>query len=73
MPLVPGDIKINPPIQSTLAGNGNRTWQVYRIHFSIRGTGNYSVDVPVLDYTPQKAQAAIEAKAKAICETLDLF
>lgn len=73
MALQPGDIKVNSPIQTTLAGDGQRSYQVYRIFFSIRGEGNYSVDVPVNGFTPDMAQMAIEAKARTICDTLDLF
>jgi hypothetical protein len=73
MALVPGDIKIVPPLQQTLAGDGTRSYKVYRIRFAIRGEGNYSVDIPVDGYTPEKAQKAIEDKARGICETLDLF
>lgn len=73
MALQPGDVKIVPPIQTTLSGDGQRSYQVYRIHFSIRGEGSYSVDVPVNGFSPETAQAAIEAKARVICETLDLF
>lgn len=73
MALQPSDIKINPPIQETLAGDGVRSIRVYRIYFSLRGEGNYHVDVPMDGYSPELAMQAIEAKARAICETLDLF
>lgn len=71
--IIAGEIKILPPIQTTLSGDGMRSFQVYKIFFTIRGNGSYSVEVPVEGFTPQIAQAAIEAKANEIIDTLDLF
>lgn len=73
MALQPGDIKIVPPIQETLGGDGQRSFRVFKVFFTVRGGGPYSVEVPVNGFSPEVLQSAIEAKAKVLCEALDLF
>lgn len=71
--MVTGEVKLITPIQSTVgAVNGNAV-PVFRIYFTVRGEGAYSVMVPQEGYTPDKGVAAVMAEAKKIIDTLDAF
>lgn len=71
--IVPGDIKIVPPIQTTYGKVGTSSVPVYKIWFTIRGQGPYSVLVQVDGFTPQRAHDAILDVAIPLIDTLDQF
>lgn len=69
MQLNPGDVKILPPLQPLMAQGEFGPMRVWRIYYSIRGEGNYFVEVPQEGYTAEKAQAAVLAQAREIAGT----
>lgn len=69
----PGDIKIVPPIQTTYGKVGTSSVPCYKIFFTIREQGPYSVLVQVDGFSPEKAKAAIQEVAEPLVETLDIF
>lgn len=64
--LRPGDVKILPPLQATMAAGEFQPIRVWRIYFSIRGEGSYFVDVPQEGYTAEAGRAAVLAAAQQI-------
>ena len=75
MPILPGDIKLILPPVRTLARNPQtgEPMAAYELRFTIRGKGDYRALVPEYGYTAALAQAAMEAVALPVIETLDKF
>ena len=71
--LQPGEIKIVPPIQTTYGKVGTASVPCYKIFFTIRGEGPYSVLVQVDGFTPDRAKQAIQEVAEPLVATLDAF
>ena len=69
MQLMPGSVKIIPPLQPLTAQGEFAPIPIWRIHFSVNGTGNYYVDVPQEGYTAQKGQDAVLNLARQIAGT----
>ena len=71
--LKPGDIKIVPPIQTTYGKVGTSSVPCYKIFFTVRDQGPYSVLVQTEGYSVDRARQAIEEVAGPIVDTLDAF
>jgi len=71
--VVTGEVKLIEPIQNTVGSVNGEAVRVYKLYFTVRGKGNYSVMVPQEGYTPDKGVAAVMAEAKQIIDTLDAF
>jgi len=61
-----GDIKLVPPFQLAMMTEGTLVIPAYRINYLIRGLGGSVVQVPILGFTPAKAEAVIRTDAQAI-------
>lgn len=66
-----GDVKVLHQIEKVVAGPSGNGVPGLEIHFSVRGKGDYSVQISKMDYTAQNAMAAIKAYAEQIAELMD--
>lgn len=71
MPLQPGDVKLIPPLEPTYGDVNGQAVPVFKIHFTFRGTGSYSVLVPRDGYTGALGLAAVRQEAEQIALTFD--
>lgn len=71
--LSPGEVKIIPPLQPTYGKVDGQVVPTYKINFSIRGQGSYSVMVPREGFTAKGAEAAMVEEAQKIVDLLDTF
>lgn len=73
--IAPGEIKLLMPPRRTLASD-RQTGQpvpVWEFVFSIRGEGQYSATVPIVGFTPELAQKAIEMVAEPMIKVMDMY
>ncbi len=73
MPLNPGDIKLLGPMMPTFGTINGQAVPVFKIFFSVRGEGNYSVLVPSTGYRGQDGIDAVTREAEQIVTTLEAF
>lgn len=71
--LLPGEVKIIPPLQPTYGNVNGQAVPTYKINFSIRGQGSYSVMVPREGFSAKVAEATVAEEAQKIVDLLDAF
>ena len=73
MRITSGDVKVDSISPDTWSYLASPPMRIHKVFFSIRGTPGYSVELPVEGFSAPQVEAAILAKAQAICDSLDLF
>ena len=66
-----GDAKIES-IQPSFGTGTNGTMRIYRVRYTVRGHGPFTLDIAQKNYSPRDVERLVVAEATKITDTLDL-